>query len=683
MTDSNSAEPLLPIDDGAPSQTELSGQPSGATTPEIVVIVAAAALFTGAIFRGEMLQSANDRSRWCTVWSLVERGTYQIDEIDRNPKWSTIDKVRYRHADDEPWHFYSSKPPLFPTMVAGLYWLETKTLGFNLNEHTDTTGRLLLIAINAVPMILALSSLGATLRLLDVTLRVRCVLLVTAAFASMLTPFLTTLNNHTPAATCLVFCLSAMIRIRLSDRPRGRDFAIVGVTAALVTCFELPAALFGIVSFLFVAVHDRKSTLRYYVPGAIVPLALFFATNWIVTGGIKPFYAYYGKEPYVYVHEGIPSYWSNPQGIDANAESTLTYAFHCVLGHHGFLSLTPVFLLSLVGPFISLTGRFQRGCRVVLVIGGVLSAAILSFYLTRYENYNYGGNTAALRWLLWLTPFWWLAMVPALEFLLARRFGFVVVILLFCASVYSTMYSLTTPWKPGWIYERMSAAGIVDYSVRIPPFEPRQFTLIRSIPEADGTTYSWFGVQDAKGGELLMTPQKLTTYKGEPAVLMRVVLTEAAEDAAALETREANAVVLTERLRKAGDVPSWCIVVSDDVVAAVMSGNAEEVSAPKLPPEWLQNTLRGMPSVRSFNAESARYLSFWNDAGEKTAIRCRRGAGQVAVDHPQHGACRHRCDVLFNDDLPFGLVQWRTTVRSNKSGQIVENKLWTTRHLPR
>src|SRR4051812_39597448 len=60
--------------------------------------------------------SANDRSRWCTVWSLAERGTFQIDEIIRYPGWSTIDMVRQQE------HFYSSKPPLLPVCVAGLYW---------------------------------------------------------------------------------------------------------------------------------------------------------------------------------------------------------------------------------------------------------------------------------------------------------------------------------------------------------------------------------------------------------------------------------------------------------------------------------------------------------------------------------------------------------------------------------
>ena len=35
--------------------------------------------------------------------------------------------------------------------------------------------------------------------------------------------------------------------------------------------------------------------------------------------------------------------------------------------------------------------------------------------MTKTENYNYGGVSVALRWLLWLVPFWLLAMMPLLE----------------------------------------------------------------------------------------------------------------------------------------------------------------------------------------------------------------------------------------------------------------------------
>ena len=84
--------------------------------------------------------SANDRSRWCTVAALVEDGTYEIDRLIsiRNDKgrrpWYTIDMVRHRGADGE-FHHYSSKPPLFPTLVAGVYAVVGKASGMTLTDQ--------------------------------------------------------------------------------------------------------------------------------------------------------------------------------------------------------------------------------------------------------------------------------------------------------------------------------------------------------------------------------------------------------------------------------------------------------------------------------------------------------------------------------------------------------------------
>ena len=113
-----------------------------------ILIVAATAVITAAVLQAPPLQSANDRSRWATVWSLVERKTFQIDEIDAVGRWSTIDKVRYRTSETEPWHFYSSKPPLLSTIVAGLYAIERNTLGYGLFNDTALVTRLLLLIVH-------------------------------------------------------------------------------------------------------------------------------------------------------------------------------------------------------------------------------------------------------------------------------------------------------------------------------------------------------------------------------------------------------------------------------------------------------------------------------------------------------------------------------------------------------
>src|SRR5262249_18555789 len=56
--------------------------------------------------------SSNDRSRWLTMRSLVERGSYAIDAYVTDPKtypnWDTIDMVMHEISPNEA-HLYSSK----------------------------------------------------------------------------------------------------------------------------------------------------------------------------------------------------------------------------------------------------------------------------------------------------------------------------------------------------------------------------------------------------------------------------------------------------------------------------------------------------------------------------------------------------------------------------------------------
>ena len=56
-----------------------------------IVIVSATALALGLTLKTPTQLEANDISRWCTVWSLVERGTYAIDACPWQTR--TQDKV--------------------------------------------------------------------------------------------------------------------------------------------------------------------------------------------------------------------------------------------------------------------------------------------------------------------------------------------------------------------------------------------------------------------------------------------------------------------------------------------------------------------------------------------------------------------------------------------------------------
>ena len=84
--------------------------------------------------------TANDISRWCTVWSLLERGTYVIDEcpwqIDTQDKiqWPPKDAGEADGRAGGVKHFYSSKPALISTVIAGMLYPARRLSGVPLDR---------------------------------------------------------------------------------------------------------------------------------------------------------------------------------------------------------------------------------------------------------------------------------------------------------------------------------------------------------------------------------------------------------------------------------------------------------------------------------------------------------------------------------------------------------------------
>ncbi|MEI8022339.1 MAG: hypothetical protein WCH39_29280, partial [Schlesneria sp.] len=379
-------------------------------TSQILIVVIATLLHTVFLSKAKPLQSANDRSRWCTVWSLVERGTFQIDEIRQRPGWDTIDMV---HVHD---HFYSTKPPLLTSIVAGITWCLQRITGWNLFDHLQQLTFLVLVLVNIVPFAASLLIWIAILDQCSSQPWTRLFGLSIAAFGTLLTPFLMTLNNHTVAAASTTFAIYALIRILQSDEESRSSwpFALCGFSVAWTAANELPAFLLVAISFVLAYRSSARKALLVFLPAAAIPLIAFVASNVIATGSVKPTYADYGTDKYRFVIDGVPSYWMNPQGVDRNLDSPLWYFFHCTVGHHGLFSLTPIALFALLGWISAFFMRSdssdnedvnresdrdqlvdqpsrKHALRTLLWLGLLVSTVVVAFYLTRTQNYNYGG----------------------------------------------------------------------------------------------------------------------------------------------------------------------------------------------------------------------------------------------------------------------------------------------------
>lgn len=430
---------------------------------------------------------SNDRSRWATVRALAEEGTYVIGRrVNHEAKappfddrgiifedgWTSIDKVMNPATGE----YYSSKPPLMATVLAGEYWLLRKATGWSITHDRWWVCCFIMLTVNVLPFAVYLRLLANLIEDYGTTDFGKLFTFTAACCATFLTTFANTLNNHSPAAYCVLFAIYPLLRKGGTDPldSPGKLF-LSGFFAGLSAALELPAAaiLGGLFVPLLIARPGRA--LAYFLPGALIPVVALFVCNYAALGQLLPAYSEFGGPWYNYpgshwARKGTP----DARGIDFADEPKQVYAFHLLVGHHGWFSLTPIWLLGL-GGLIGLTATgLPQALRLLrtrdpgpdrLPLFGALTLAmtvvLFAFYVWRTNNY--GGNTSGPRWLFWLTPLWLLGTLPAADRVGRSKVGRVTAAVLLGLSVLSVFYPAWNPWRPPWIEQLLAVTDRVRY----------------------------------------------------------------------------------------------------------------------------------------------------------------------------------------------------------------------------
>jgi hypothetical protein len=278
---------------------------------------------------------------------------------------------------------------------------------------------------------------------------------------------------------CVLFAIYPLVLAFMQNRdmtPGG--YLGCGFFAGLAATFELPAAALVAALGVPLLMARARPTLLFFLPGALAPIVALFACNYAALGTLQPPYSQFGG-PWYNFEDSHWSKWGTPlgKGIDFNREPTAVYAFHLLLGHHGWFSLTPIWFLAL-GGLIGLGIRSAKDVRnlfagratgtgwtpeLFAAMTLVVSVVVFGFYLTRTQSYNYGGFTSGPRWLFWLIPLWLLVIPPAADRLAGSRVGRLFCAVLLGFSVLSVFYPAANPWRHPWILNLMEFAGIVRY----------------------------------------------------------------------------------------------------------------------------------------------------------------------------------------------------------------------------
>lgn len=334
---------------------------------EWMLIAVAAVFLAFNTFTKAMID--NDRSRLASVDSLIERGTWIIDESrfhqEPGSDYQIIDKVQIGD------HFYSSKPPVLPFLMAGEYWVLHNIFGYDFDDAQDRKFLIwiLTFTFTGIPFLWIAVLFRIAARWFVDDPATRLVGLFVILFCNEHLGFAETINNHVPAASLLFSSMVlglGLVHGKLPPKPWL--FVATGVFAGLLPTVDLPAAFFCIPLWLYLMRCFPRQTLTWFTVGAASPLVLHFILTYVITGGLMPIYT----KKDLYQYEG--SYWNLKRGLDAAGEyeSKHTYFFHLSVGRKGLFSLYPVLLLPIVHLFFVTSWMRWNVNRIALAVFAIV-----------------------------------------------------------------------------------------------------------------------------------------------------------------------------------------------------------------------------------------------------------------------------------------------------------------------
>ncbi len=409
-------------------------------------------------------ESWNDIARVASIESLVERGTWAIDDSP----WvdETKDKVLLNG------HYYSDKMPLMTLLGAGVYAI---LHGWGASLAPDCSQAAALCAYRWVTLVLV----GIPVALLvwlffDWARRwsprwVAVLGTLVLALGSMVLPFALVLNHHAPAAASIFASFYLLVQRQptlktiaarkglnpsglilpfpmsssdaaLATRRTERGWLVLaGFLAALAVSFD---ALSGIVavSVLAIALVRLRRASLYVALGAVIPIMLTALLDLQIAGTVVP--PYLITNGYNYPGSAFPS----TVGGNGTPDDYVAYAFRMFLGGKGLFAYNPLLLLGLAG---AIRVALQRGHP--LRIEGLFTAlgfVVLCLYLATNTG-NFGGTGYGERWFVVAVPMVlaFLFFVPPLSTATWKNATWVLFIPLLALSIYSSLQGAQAPWQ--------------------------------------------------------------------------------------------------------------------------------------------------------------------------------------------------------------------------------------------
>ena len=399
--------------------------------------------------------SGNVWSRYMTIESLVERGTLAVERSPLRPISGSPDLIK---AGD---HLYSDKPPLLAVLAAGIYG-PLYLLGLRFSGSATQ-----FVIVNWI-MVMAVSGLGSALAVLGIRKLLQStplpplvadILALASGFGSQLLTYGVTFNNHSVAAGLITTAFAIVVSEDHVKKP-GIGRFLAGLLAGIAAGVDLPAggAILAILGSWLVL---RSRAFPWsFLAGCVGPLIAAAALQTLETGSPLPA----EMTPALFDFKG--SYWESEIGRFKETGPRARFGLELVVGPQGWLTVTPVLWLGIVGLCVIALKKVDPLRPLALAIG-TLVGILLIYYTWGVRRTDFSGLSFGTRHLLAVSP-----LVFAFAMISTSRMGRALPWAVFLVV-----------WAVGTVY---SIAGMKDPWTRIERRDDMGLAVVKR-----GTLYPW------------------------------------------------------------------------------------------------------------------------------------------------------------------------------------------------
>lgn len=372
------------------------------------------------------------QSRLGTIESLVERGTYRLDD---SSFINTIDKV-HRNG-----HYYSHQPPLLSTLEAPVYWLLHLSGARFHNRGRFVMTYAFTLLTNGVALALTVLVFAAILTMAGVSGARRDALAVLLPLGTWLLPYGVVANNHGISGLLVALLIWLLLKVEWQGATPARSMAIGSALGFLTAIEILPLISFVPVTAIYLLLrHDLDARARVlFAAGLAAPLVAHALLNIPITGDVVP--AGFHTEMFRFEGSGFEEATLTGSIKYQSIGALAAYAWHSLFAGKGFFVFAPLCALGVATSVIGWRWWQARAGRVQMVL---LTSVALSLGASLLTTNNFGGAAVGFRHAVYLSPVFAVWTLPWI--VRGRRPQLAIAVVAAVSTALMLIFAVREPW---------------------------------------------------------------------------------------------------------------------------------------------------------------------------------------------------------------------------------------------